>query len=158
MGPTPHPRRTRAQLDAAGGWGLTKIALGATINIMIRQLKQQHRVFKSAWFAKAVRKARISDDELCQAIQQVLIGQCDDLGGGVYKKRLSKNQYRSIILSRSGTYWIFEYIFAKSDRANIDSGDLDDFRKLAKAYAALSTSQIEGFVVRGDLLEICDED
>ena len=87
-----------------------------------------------------------------------MIGQCDDLGGGVYKKRLSKNQYRSIIVSRSGTYWIFEYLFAKSDRANIDSGDLDDFRKLAKAYAALSTLQIEGFVVRGDLVEICDNE
>ena len=119
---------------------------------------KNYRVFKSAWFARAVRKARISDDELCQAIQQVLIGQCDDLGGGVYKKRLSKNQYRSIILSRSGTYWVFEYIFAKNDRANIDNSDLDDFRKLAKAYAALSTSQIEGFVVHGDLVEICNEE
>ena len=125
---------------------------------MANRLNEQLRVFKSAWFAKAVRKARISDDELCEAIQQVLIGQCDDLGGGVYKKRLSKNQYRSIIISRSGIYWVFEYLFAKNDRANIDSGDLDDFRKLAKAYAALSTSQIEGFVVRGDLVEICDNE
>ena len=158
MGPTPHPRQTCAWLDAAGGGVLIRIALGATIDTMTSRLKQQHRVFKSAWFAKAVRKARISDDELCQAIQQVLIGQCDDLGGGVYKKRLSKNQYRSIILSRSGTYWIFEYIFAKNDRANIDSGDLNDFRKLAKAYAELSTSKIDGLVVRGDLVEICDEE
>ena len=125
---------------------------------MANRLNEQLRVFKSAWFAKAVRKARISDDELCEAIQQVLIGQCDDLGGGVYKKRLSKNQYRSIIISRSGIYWVFEYLFAKNDRANIDSGDLDDFRKLAKAYAALSTSQIEGFVVRGDVVEICDNE
>jgi hypothetical protein len=27
------------------------------------------RVFKTAWFAKAARKARINDDELCQAIE-----------------------------------------------------------------------------------------
>ena len=158
MGPTPHPRRTHVQLDAAGWCGLTMIALGATFIRMAAQPRTQYRVFKSAWFAKAVRKARISDNELCKAIQQVLIGQCDDLGGGVYKKRLSKNEYRSIILSRSGTYWVFEYIFAKNDRANIDNSDLDDFRKLAKAYAALSTSQIEGFVVHGDLVEICNEE
>jgi hypothetical protein len=50
------------------------------------------RVFKTAWFAKAARKAHISDEELCSAIQQVTLGQADDLGGGVFKKRLRKNQ------------------------------------------------------------------
>jgi hypothetical protein len=43
------------------------------------------RVFKTAWFTKEVRKAKISDEALCQAIKQVMQGQADDLGGGVYK-------------------------------------------------------------------------
>ena len=30
------------------------------------------RAFKSAWFAKAARKARIADAELCKAIAQVM--------------------------------------------------------------------------------------
>jgi hypothetical protein len=48
------------------------------------------RDFKTSWFAKAARKAHITDDELSSAVSQVAIGQADDLGGGVYKKRLKK--------------------------------------------------------------------
>jgi hypothetical protein len=35
------------------------------------------RAFKSAWFAKAAKKARIADAVLCKAIAQVLAGQAD---------------------------------------------------------------------------------
>jgi hypothetical protein len=68
--------------------------------------KKDERVFKTAWFAKAARKAGIWDDELCKAIKQVMDGQCDDLGGGVYKKRVHQNLYRSIILAKGGRYWV----------------------------------------------------
>jgi hypothetical protein len=42
------------------------------------------RVSKTAWFAKAAKKARISDKALLKAIDQVVLGQADDLGGGVF--------------------------------------------------------------------------
>lgn len=100
------------------------------------------RTFKTSWFAKAVRKADITDKELCSAILQAVRGQADDLGGGVYKKRLRKNQYRSIILAKAGTFWIYEYLFAKQDRANIDGDELIEFRKLAKAYGGLTPQQV----------------
>jgi len=64
------------------------------------------RVFKTAWFAKAARKAKIADAELCSAIWQAMRGLADDLGGGVYKKRLDKNRSRSIILAKGGRFWI----------------------------------------------------
>ncbi|RWY71882.1 type II toxin-antitoxin system RelE/ParE family toxin [Rhizobium leguminosarum] len=51
--------------------------------------------FKTGWFAKAARKARISDSELSKAIRQVAEGKADDQGGGVFKKRLNGNQHRS---------------------------------------------------------------
>ncbi len=41
-----------------------------------------------AWFTMAAGKARIKDDELCDAIEEVRKGQADDLGGGAFKKRL----------------------------------------------------------------------
>lgn len=53
------------------------------------------RVFKTAWFIKAARKAHIPDTELCAAIRQVMLVQAEDLRGGIFKKRLSKNLYRS---------------------------------------------------------------
>ena len=71
------------------------------------------RVFKTAWFAKASRKTGISDNQLCIAIAQVMQGQADDLGGGVFKKRLNDNRHRSIILAKGSRYWIYEYLFAK---------------------------------------------
>ena len=42
---------------------------------------------------------------------QVMLGQADDLGGGMFKKRLSKNQYRSLILARGRQYWAYAYLF-----------------------------------------------
>lgn len=112
------------------------------------------RVFKSAWFAKAARKAEIDDGELLRAIAQVLAGQADDLGGGVYKKRLSNNQYRSIIVARGGDWWVYEFLFAKQDRANIDEAELKGFRNLAKDYAALSAKQVEALKAAGGWIEI----
>lgn len=44
-------------------------------------VEEPMRTFKTAWFSKAARKARIKDGELCEAIQEVMDGQADDLGG-----------------------------------------------------------------------------
>lgn len=113
------------------------------------------RAFKTAWFAKAARKVRISDAALCKAIVQVMAGQADDLGGGVFKKRLADNQYRSIILARGGNFWVYEYLFAKQDRANIDEDELKAFRQVAKQYGAMTREQAEAQVSDGHWIEIC---
>ena len=77
------------------------------------------RVFKTAWFAKAARKAHIDDVELRVAIREAMQGQADDLGGGVFKKRLNDNMHRSIILAKGGRYWVYEYLFAKKIGATL---------------------------------------
>lgn len=116
------------------------------------------RVFKTAWFAKASRKAGISDKQLCLAIAQVMQGQADDLGGGVFKKRLNDNRHRSIILAKGGRYWVYEYLFAKQDRDNIDADELVAFRALAKNYAELSDVQVTELVEQRFFVEICNGD
>lgn len=115
------------------------------------------RAFKTAWFAKAARKALIDDDELCEAIAEVRKGQADDLGGGVFKKRLDKNRSRSIILAKGGVHWVYAYLFAKRDRDNIDDKELVGFRKLAKAYERLDDQQIDRLLKDGDFTEICHD-
>lgn len=115
------------------------------------------RVFKSAWFAKAARKAKISDIELCRAIAQVMAGQADDLGGGVFKKRLSGNRYRSIVLARGGKWWVYVYLFAKQDRANIADDELMAFRLLAKSHSAVTPNEAEKLTAAKDWIEICAE-
>jgi hypothetical protein len=116
------------------------------------------RAFKTAWFAKAARKARIKDDELCEAFREVLKGQADDLGGGVFKKRLNRNMHRSIILAKGGRRWIYAYLFAKKDRENIEDDELNDFRTLARSYATLSEEQMARLLEDKDLTEICHGD
>lgn len=113
------------------------------------------RAFKTAWFAKAARKALIDDDELCEAIAEVRKGQADDLGGGVFKKRLDKNRHRSIIVAKGRRYWVYAYLFAKKDRANIEGDELKAFRKLADLYAAKTDVEIGRELETKELVEIC---
>ncbi len=116
------------------------------------------RVLKTAWFAKAARKALIKDDELCAAVRAAMAGQADDLGGGVFKKRLDKNRSRSIILTKGRRYWVYAYLFAKKDRANIDDDELKAFRKLADLYAEKTDAEIDKELQAKVIVEICHDD
>jgi len=112
------------------------------------------RAFKTAWFAKAAKKAKIKDAELRIAIQQVMLGQADDLGGGVFKKRLNENRHRSIIVAKGGNYWIYTYLFAKKDRDNIDVDELAEFRDMADDYAIFTDYDVDMAIKNGKIVEI----
>lgn len=114
------------------------------------------RVFKTAWFAKAARKARLPDASLLRAAREAAEGKADDLGGGVFKKRLGDNRYRSIVLAKSGEFWVYVYLFAKLDRANIDEDELRAFRELATLYRRKSAADIDAELNAGALMEIED--
>jgi hypothetical protein len=115
------------------------------------------RAFKTAWFARAARKAHIRDATLLKAAREVMRGQADDLGGGVYKKRLNDNQHRSIVLAKGGVVWVFAFLYAKKDRANIDPDELVEFRRIAKEYGRMSASGLNRLIEAGDLLEVRDD-
>ena len=121
-------------------------------------LQPYARTFKTAWFPKAASKAKITDAALCRSIREVMKGQADDLGGGVFKKRLNDNRHRSIILAKGGQHWVYAYLFAKSDRANISPDELHEFRKLAGAYARMTATELDTATRNKDLLEICHDE
>jgi hypothetical protein len=123
---------------------------------MSNEAGRSERVFKTAWFFRAARKARITDAELCVAIRQVMLGQVVDLGGGVFKKRLSKNLYRSIIVAKGDRYWVYAYLFAKQDRANIGDDELADFRAVAGLYARKTDADIAKELQIKEIVEICN--
>ena len=112
------------------------------------------RAFKTAWFSKAAKKARIGDQALRAAILEVIQGQADDLGGGVFKKRLNDNMHRSIVLAKGGRHWVFAYLFAKKDRASIDADELAAFKKLAQAYGRMTEAEVASALVQGDFQEL----
>ena len=106
---------------------------------------------------KLPRRHRIKDAELCAALREAQLGQAEDLGGGVFKKRLNDNMHRSLILAKGGRHWVYAYLFAKKDRANITPDALADFKKLAEAYARMTTAEADAAVRNRDLLEICHD-
>ncbi|HWU78666.1 MAG TPA: type II toxin-antitoxin system RelE/ParE family toxin [Caulobacter sp.] len=121
------------------------------------EAKDVARVFKTDWFTKAAKKALIKDGELCAAVAAAMAGQADDLGGGVFKKRLDKNRSRSIILAKGRRYWVYAYLFAKKDRANIDDDELKAFRKLADLYAEKTDGEIDKELEAKVIVEICHD-
>ncbi len=73
----------------------------------------------------------------------------------MFKKRLKKNLYRSIILANSCNHWIYVDLFAKKNKANLEDDELQGFKKLARAYASINVTVLETALKNEDLLEIC---
>lgn len=116
------------------------------------------RVFKTAWFSKNAAKVGIIDKELCDAAKELSQGLWDaDLGGKLYKKRLNGNRHRSIVITKTDTYWIFNYLFSKSERENISIDELKAFKKLAKDYQTLDDKSMTVLLKYKDLVEICND-
>ena len=75
----------------------------------------------------------------------------------MFKKRLNDNMHRSLILAKGGRNWVYAYLFAKKDRANISSDELAASNKLADAYGRMTATEAEAAVRNRDLLEICHD-
>ncbi len=80
-----------------------------------------------------------------------------DLGGGVFKNRLSSNTHRSIVLAKGTKLWIFQHLFAKNETGNIEDDELVAYRSLAKAYEKLAPEKLAMLIASKDLQEICYE-
>jgi hypothetical protein len=122
------------------------------------------RIFKSSWFQRFARKEAIADAVLHDAVARAERGQIDaDLGGGVIKQRIARRGqgkskgYRTIIFIRSGMKAFFVYGFAKSQKANIDSVEQDQFKEAAKHVLALTEKQLTELLMRGDFTEVRGE-
>ena len=112
------------------------------------------RLFKTRDFTDAAGKAWICDSELREAFAQLLKGQADNLGGGVWKKRLNQNRHRSIILAKGRHYWVYQLLFAKQDQSNISQKDLIWFRAMAKTYESLNEAQVQRLLDLREFVEI----
>ena len=123
------------------------------------------RIYKNAWFAKFARKQKIDDDALCDAIHRAGKGLIDaDLGSGLLKQRVAREGagksggYRTLIFFRSGERAIFAFGFGKSDKANLNTEELVELKKVSKEYLAFSQHQIDELVQIERLTEVNDGD
>ena len=123
------------------------------------------RVFKYPRFSRFSGKEGITDAELCEVVNQLEAGQADaDLGSGVYKVRVARpgegksGGHRVIVYFKNEFRTFFTYGFSKSDRDNIDEGELKAFKIDAKDQFSLTDEQIKIRLANGTLIEILLED
>lgn len=119
------------------------------------------RIFKSRWFKRFAQKEGIADSVLRAAMARAEKGLIDaDLGGEVIKQRIARpgqgrsKGFRTIILFRRGDKGFFVYGFSKSERANIDEDEEQQFKEAAKHILALTDKQLGELVKRGDFEEV----
>jgi len=107
------------------------------------------RIFKTTWFSRFAQREAITDKSLKEVVRFVDAGRFDaDLGGGVYKQRLSRpgggksGGYRLIVCLRQGERAFFVYGFPKSDKENIAPAEVKGFKKMAKMLFAMTEEQL----------------
>lgn len=123
------------------------------------------RIFQSRWFQRFAWKEGITDAVLCDAIARAEKGQIDArLGGEVIKQRIARpghgrsKGYRTIILFRHGAKAFFVYGFGKSQRANIDDDETEQFKQAAKHVLSLTEKQLAELLKRGDFVEVKNDE
>lgn len=119
------------------------------------------RIFKTKWFARFARRARIGDRLLQEAIERAERGIVDaDLAGGVIKQRLARQGqgrsggYRVLIAYQRSRRAVFLYGFAKSERDNIADDELATLQDIATAWLGMDSSRLERALAEGRAEEV----
>jgi len=119
------------------------------------------RIFKTKWLARYVRRERIADRSLSEAIERVGRGLIDaDLGGGLIKQRVARSGqgrsggYRMLIAYRAGSRAVFLYAFAKNERENIDPTELVAWREIGALWLAKGERDIALAIEERELEEV----
>src|SRR5665213_811692 len=96
-------------------------------------------VYKTKWFARFARKARISDEALWKAALAADSGLIDaDLGHGIIKQRVARQGEgksggsRTFIVIRHYDLAVYVFGFEKKNQANIGPDEWEALKKIAK--------------------------
>jgi hypothetical protein len=119
------------------------------------------QVYKVKVFGRFQRRERIANQALAKAVRNAELGIVDaDLGGGLIKQRVARRGqgksggYRTVIAYRRGEMAVFLLGFAKNERANIDSDELEELRSQGRDFLRLNADQIEYALAASELTEV----
>jgi hypothetical protein len=119
------------------------------------------RVFKTKALARYVRREKIPDTSLFEAVMRAENGLIDaDLGGNVIKQRVARagqgrsGGYRLLIAFRAKHRAVFLLGFAKNERDNIDDDQLAMLKKIAAGWLGANAAIIDAATGEGSLVEI----
>jgi len=117
-------------------------------------------VLKSKWFNKWAKKSKITDDSLMSTIHNFDLSSVVDLGSGLYKIRIPRLKqgksggFRTLIIFRKDDLALFILGFAKNEKDNIDTADLNDLKQQAKYILSFSKEQVKNLVDNGTFLKV----
>lgn len=101
---------------------------------------------------------------LYQAVEEMVKGLIDaDMGGNVVKKRIGppgrgkRGGTRTLLVTNKGDLWFFVFGFAKKERSNINSKELEGLRDIAVDLLSRTGRQLDDAVSKGALQEIHDD-
>ena len=121
------------------------------------------RIFKTKWMMRYVRRERIGDQSLKDAIDRAGRGLIDaDLGGGLIKQRVARmgqgrsGGYRMIVAYREGTHAVFLYAFAKNERDDIGPNELLTWREIGALWLSKGERDIALAIHERELEEVVD--
>ncbi len=119
------------------------------------------RAFKVKAFARWANREGLNDDALASAVIEMEHGLIDaKLGGQVVKKRVAlpgrgkRGSSRTLVAFKHGEKAFFIYGFAKNERANISSKELQALKLLAKELLNYAAPALVKATKAGELIEI----
>lgn len=124
-----------------------------------------HRVFKTRYFQRWMRKTELTDGLLCRAVREMASGLVDaELGGGVVKKRIGlpgrrkSGGTRTLVATNRNELWFFIFGFEKNARSNITEKELEALQTIADDLLHLTPEHIADRIENQSLWEICHAD
>jgi len=121
-------------------------------------------IYKVPYFNRWMKKAKLTDQVLLRAVDEMKKGLIDaDLGNGLVKKRLAigsrgkSGGARTIIATNKRDRWIFLVGFMKNERANITPKEEEALKEVSSDLLKLSQAEIECVVSRKVLVEVLNE-
>jgi len=128
---------------------------------MSRAARVSIDIYKTKWFARFARKARIDDQALWGAAMSADMGVVDaDLGSGIVKQRVARQGQgksggsRAFIVIRRRDRAVYVFGFEKKDQANIAPDEWEALKKLAKEILGYSDADIAKNIRTGELVRI----
>lgn len=121
-------------------------------------------IYKTKWFSRWARKEGLSDQALCEAVQEMLSGLFEaNLGGNLIKKRIARpgqgksGGFRTLVATNLGSKWFFVYGFGKNQRVNIDADEEAGLKKLAETLLQMTPRSVSKALEAAELIEVeCD--
>jgi hypothetical protein len=120
-------------------------------------------VLKTKAFEKLLRKEPIDDTALKVAVKDAMASNRGSLGHKLFKIRIGsrfggkRGSYRVILYYRIGTRIVFLYLYAKNEKANLNSQEQKAFFMLSKEFDRLTGADVERLVSQNELVR-CNYD